>query len=315
VVDYPAQLGSPNQLFRLQYPAGTLARLTNDPNDYVGVSVSASKAGLVTSRRDARMDVWLGDGEVSNGIVVVRRAPISIERLAWSDEHLLYGSVVGGRPAILRLTPSQSAPEELLLDAVAPGVTSDGRTVVFVTSSTDNILDLWKADGSGRRITKLASSVTASQVVVTPDDRSVIYSSIASGTVSIWTVPLEGGDPTKLADGAGASVSPDGASLAFTDSQAQLRVCRLPGCTAQHTIGSAPLDAPVAWAPDGRGVAYAIEGNVWVQPLGGGSPRQLTPSTDNRPIGSFAWSRDGKRLAITRSTVTNDIVSVQGLTR
>jgi eukaryotic-like serine/threonine-protein kinase len=315
VLNSPAQLGSPNQLFRLRYPAGGLSRLTNDPNDYVGVSVTATRAGLVTSRRDARMDVWLGDGGGSTGTDVVRRAPISIERLAWSGEHLLYASVVGGRPAILRLTPGQSAPEELLLDAVSPGVTRDGRTILFVSSSTDKILDLWKADGSGRRIARLVPSVTASQVVVTPDDRSVIYSSIASGTVSIWTVPLEGGAPTKLADGASASVSPDGGSLAFTDSQAGLRVCRLPGCTAQQTIGSAPFDAPLAWVPDGLSVAYGNEGNVWVQPLGGGSSRQLTRFTDNRPIGVFAWSRDGKRLAITRSTVTNDIVSVQGLNR
>ena len=35
--------------------------------------------------------------------------------------------------------------------------------------------------------------------------------------------------------------------------------------------------------------------------------------TDSRRIGSFAWSRDGKRLAIARLTVTNDIVLFQGL--
>jgi hypothetical protein len=45
-----------------------------------------------------------------------------------------------------------------------------------------------------------------------------------------------------------------------------------------------------------------------VQPLDGGRPSQLTRFTDTRPIGSFAWSRDGKRLAIARVTVTNDIV-------
>jgi Tol biopolymer transport system component len=60
-------------------------------------------------------------------------------------------------------------------------------------------------------------------------------------------------------------------------------------------------------------VAYVREGNVWVQPLGGGAPRQLTRFAENRPIGSFAWSRDGKRLAITRSIATHDIVLFRGL--
>jgi hypothetical protein len=50
-----------------------------------------------------------------------------------------------------------------------------------------------------------------------------------------------------------------------------------------------------------------------VQPLTGGAPRQLTRFTNNRAIGSFAWSRDGERLAITRSTITNDIVLFSGL--
>ena len=150
---------------------------------------------------------------------------------------------------------------------------------------------------------------------MTPDDRSVIYISIISNAVSIWMVPLEGGTPTKLADGMSASVSPDGMSLAFTDHRGELRVCTLPGCNRPQTLGSVPVETPIAWAPDGRGVAYGAEGNVWVQPLGRGSPRQLTRFTDGRPIGSFAWSRDGSRLAITRSTVTNDIVSLQGLNR
>ena len=319
VLNYPAQFGSPTQLFRLAVPGGAVSRLTNDPNDYVGVSVTASRTGLVTTRYDARMDLWLGDGGGANGTDVVRRAPISIGRLAWSDEQLLYGSIVGGRPAILRLSPGRSEPEELLLDAVTPGVTSDGRTVVFVSYAADNVLELWKADGSGRRIVRLVPSVTASQALVTPDDRSVIYISIISNVASIWMVPLEGGTPTKLADGMSASmsvsVSPKGKSLAFTDGRGELRVCSLPGCDTPQAIGSAPLEAPIAWAPDGRGVAYGAKGNVWVQPLDGGSPRQLTRFTDGRPIGFFAWSRDGTRLAISRSTVATDIVSLQGLNR
>ena len=56
VVNQVPQLGSPNQLLRLSYPAGQLSRLTNDPNDYVGASLSGDGSGLVTARRDARMD-------------------------------------------------------------------------------------------------------------------------------------------------------------------------------------------------------------------------------------------------------------------
>ena len=71
----------------------------------------------------------------------------------------------------------------------------------------------------------------------------------------------------------------------------------------------------ISWTPDGSGVAFARDGNLWVQATEGGAPRPLTRFTDTRPIGSFAWSRDGTRLAITRVTVTNDIVLFRGLGR
>jgi Tol biopolymer transport system component len=70
------------------------------------------------------------------------------------------------------------------------------------------------------------------------------------------------------------------------------------------------------WTSDGRSIAYiGPSSNIWTQPLDGKPPRQLTHFIDNRQIADFAWSRDGKRLAIARATVTNDIVLIKGLRR
>jgi hypothetical protein len=44
-------------------------------------------------------------------------------------------------------------------------------------------------------------------------------------------------------------------------------------------------------------------------------PHQLTHFNDDRIITDFAWSRDGKRLAVARSRVTSDIVLFKGLRR
>ena len=73
---------------------------------------------------------------------------------------------------------------------------------------------------------------------------------------------------------------------------------------------------PVRWTPDGRGVAYSdyeTVTNIWVQPLDGGSSRQLSHFIDDRVIDDFAWSHDGKRLAISRETLPVDIVLFKGL--
>ena len=271
VLNTMPQLGGQNQLFRLPYSRGPVTRITNDPNDYVGTSLSGDRRDLVTARREARMDVWSGDGAGGNGSMVALRVPNSIERLAWAGDQILYGAAIAGRPTILRAAPDKAASEEVVLDALTPGATSDGRTIVFV-SSVGGQLDLWTADASGRRIAQLVPGVTAEQAVVTPDDRAVLYTSLVGGTLSIWTVPIAGGTPSKLVDGAAAAISPDGHTLAFVamgSGQASISVCALPGCASPRPIGPAQFDMPIAWMPDGRGVAFPRDGNLWVQPLDG----------------------------------------------
>ena len=53
--------------------------------------------------------------------------------------------------------------------------------------------------------------------------------------------------------------------------------------------------------------------NVWLRPLDGSSARQLTKFTDGATISDFAWSTDGKRIAIGRMIISNDIVLFKGL--
>jgi Tol biopolymer transport system component len=94
-------------------------------------------------------------------------------------------------------------------------------------------------------------------------------------------------------------------------------MCDLPGCGKRQ-----PLTVPdnrstglCRWTPDGQAIAYvdAAHSNIWVQPLDGHAPHQLTHFADGRTIADFAWSHDGKRLAISRSTTTNDIALFKGL--
>jgi hypothetical protein len=53
--------------------------------------------------------------------------------------------------------------------------------------------------------------------------------------------------------------------------------------------------------------------NLWVQPVSGAPPHQLSHFADGRAILDFAWSRDGTRLAVARAKTTTDIVLFRGL--
>ena len=193
------------------------------------------------------------------------------------------------------------------------GVTSDGSTIVFVIVVAPEP-DLWKADANGRRMTRLAPSVTMSRMVITPDDRSVIY-----------RVPHRavGGDL-------------DGRDRRRHAGEAHRRRQRVgrPGTARpwpSPTVGRRSSSARFPGAPRGeqlvpRNSTRLCHGSQ----TGAALPTQVTGtygcrrwtaarrvSSRGSPtggrFGDFQWSRDGKRLALTRSTETNDIVLLKGL--
>ena len=145
------------------------------------------------------------------------------------------------------------------------------------------------------------------------DDRHVIYLSGRGGSQAPWMGPIEGGEPTEIvkafAQAGSVDVSPDGGRLAFVSSEAQnqfvVMVCDPPSCTNRQrlplpTTNFSPARDRCAGHPTvGRSPMDINGSNIWSQPLDGGPPRQITHFSD-RQVASFAWSRDGKRLAVAR---------------
>jgi len=75
----------------------------------------------------------------------------------------------------------------------------------------------------------------------------------------------------------------------------------------------------LGWTPDGHALTYVHPTtgntqNVYMQPLAGGPPVQLT-HFDSEPaaVAAYAWSRDGKKFAITRARYNDtDVVMFSG---
>jgi Tol biopolymer transport system component len=248
--------------------------------------------------------------------------------LAWANDRLVFVTGLGGRLALSLLTADRPTPEEVVIDADSPAATSDGRTIVYASRQMETLGALWKADGEGRRAVQLFPDNSV-WPIVTPDDRNVVFGSARAGRYSLWMMPLEGGSATQIADVDARSpdVSRDGKSLGFVtlDDQNKLVLvfCDFPSCSNPRSlvppawsVGDAGFSPVIRWAPDGSGLAYVNvepQPNIWVQPLNGSPPRQLTHFTDGRGIYDFAWSRDGSRLAIVRATITTDIILFKGL--
>jgi Tol biopolymer transport system component len=75
----------------------------------------------------------------------------------------------------------------------------------------------------------------------------------------------------------------------------------------------------LGWTPDGTALTYVHNTtgsvqNVYMLPLAGGTPVQLT-HFDSEPglVPAYAWSRDGKKFAITRARYNDtDVVMFSG---
>jgi WD40 repeat protein len=322
VLNRPPEEGAASQLFRLSYPDGRLSRLSNDPNAYAGVSVTADGTSLATARSETRVGIWVGDAMGRKGTEAISPMPYpagTYRMLAWTADRLLYGTEDRGNFSISRISPGKGPPEEILSGAMLPATTWDGQAIVFWNFKTES---LWKADSDGRQAVELVPrTYLPTYPVVTPHGQ-VVFVSRYSGVQAPWIVSLEGGSPRELAHvlaSAGSmDVSPDGKSLMFwsRDKQNQgiTMICDLPDCTHPQSLPAFGRINPLRWTPDGS-IAYieaAAPSNIWVRPLDGRPPYQLTQFAD-RTIVDFAWSRDGKQLAIARASTTNDIVLFTGL--
>ena len=165
----------------------------------------------------------------------------------------------------------------------------------------------------------------AAHPVVTPDNRSVIFVSGRSGQQSLWTMPIEGGEPRQLvsrfAAAPGVDFSPDGQSILFPSRDderkiAMVIICDLADCRPREVLPGT-VSTRFRWAPSGRAIAFIerdARTNIYTVPVAGGTPTQLTHFGD-RLIADFDWSPDGRQLVVVRTLETNDIVVLKGLRR
>jgi Tol biopolymer transport system component len=324
VVVQAVEAGGPYQLWRLAYPSGVVTRLTNDPNSYIDLSLTAARDSLVTTKTDRRVAVWVSDGSGANAKEVASAVQSSgtVDFVTWAADRLLFTNTAGGHRTISSVGPDGGPPQEVVSRAYAATATSDGRTVVFASA---NVVPagLWKITDGGRPVRLVGGQ--PGWPSVTRDDRSVVFTSSEGSNQSLWMVSIDGGTPAQVSNrfAAAPTLSPDGKAVGFRSTDDQGRnvyaICNLPDCSSLRFLPQRTRDGAdrIAWAPDGAGFLYVTgtPQNLWVEPLDGKPSRQLTHFTDDRQIADAAWSHDGKRFAIARTTQTSDIVVFKGLKR
>lgn len=141
----------------------------------------------------------------------------------------------------------------------------------------------------------------------------------------LYRLPVEGGAPSEVLGAAVGQrvglprISPDGSLVAVRYQEGSpvpvVKVGVLPASGGSlRSVGQLPIGAALLrWSPDGGGLQYLLTRsgatNVWEQPLAGGDPHQVTRFASGQ-VFSFAWSRDGKELLLSRGNESSDVILI-----
>ncbi len=312
------------QVWEVAYPGGEPRRITNDLNDYVGLTLTADSQTAAVVQTDQQANVFVApaiDGR--NAVQVTSNNYDGLDGLRWSpDGRLLYTSARNAANDIWIVDAEGKQKIPLTENAgnnTSPTISPDGRTIVFV-STRDGKQHLWRMDADSSHAQKLTDGKQDMSPVFTADGQWIIYRSSVIGNPNLFKLPLDGGPPVRLTDVISGSpaISPDGKTIACIERPVALEKVKI--ALVSLNGGPAkliePRDVPrqlfVAWATDGQSLVYIKNqgqvSNLWLLPLNGGEPKQLT-NFDANLIFNFAISRDG-RLALTRGNERSDVVLI-----
>ncbi len=312
-----------SQIWFVDRATGASRRITNDLNTYVALSATADSSTLATVQSNRVSNIWVAPGLDAERAQQIMNESSWGYGLAWTpDGRIVYSSNASGKQDIWIVNADGTGQRQLTDNAglnLYPAVSPDGRTIVFVSDRADAGTHLWKMDINGGNLKQLTGGMHEQYPQFSPDGRWVVYTSGNAGKPTIWKISIDGGEAMQLTDKFSKLpvVSPDGKQITCYYWEEN------PNTSFGNAVipfeGGAPVKtfnlpgATVRWASDGRALIY-IEtrggvSNLWSQPLDGGPPKKITDWKSDR-IFDFMWSADGKRLALSRGDVTNDVVLI-----
>jgi eukaryotic-like serine/threonine-protein kinase len=339
LIRYTSRMGAGGLLWQLGYvgyPKGDFHSITNDTNSYGAFSISADGKTLVTV--DEKFSTELDLLPAAGGTNFTRAASFSksspLSDVAWTQggamlvaasDHLAQVDPDGARSTDLVSDPTGG------IDAVA--FCGSGRYLFFTehpsNRSTGSVI--WRANADGSNATIFSHGKNDIRPACNPTDKWLYF--IDGDRYQLSRAPVEGGGAEQVPGSAIPNsltnyfaLSPDGTQIAFV-TDVEDTVTRV----VRRRLAFLRLDDPSHAGPrfsdldirakgymqftrDGKQLGFITEeqevGNIWVNPLDGSPPHAITNFRSSRILG-FAWSSDGKSLAVVREEMASDVILVR----
>jgi Tol biopolymer transport system component len=315
--------GLRSQIWLQPYLEGQPVKISNDLNQYSSLGVAADGKRFVTMQERPAATIYVGDSpSVLSDKIDWKLTPISAEQatgysLAWTASDQLLQTDIEGH---IYITAADGTSRVRLLGndelAFAPTACGSERTVIL-SRVFENKQNLWRLNIATGDLKQLTFGQADAFSSCTPDGKWVVYlGDIANDSLwHIFKLSKDGGTPVELSHGkVGApAVSSDGTLVAYprlrgqgASAETNFIVQKLEGGAVVQEIDAPANSDSLGWTPDGKALTYLhTQGRTrsfYMQTLAGGVPVQLT-QFDSEPsaVTAYAWSKDGKKIAITRS--------------
>jgi len=319
-----------SQIGSIAAPGGQFRSITNDTNDYQTLSLSADGKTLATVQQDAVQTLYFMPGSGFTG-AVPPPAPAQSKHTAMFD-YAANGDIYfadGGN--LIRVSPDGAHQTTLVSEpsasVIKPAACGGGRYIVFIWANHNGNkkLNTWRIDVDGSNLKQLTFGKIDIGSHCVPDGKWVYYESLE--TYQSLRVPIAGG-PVEEVPGTHGLFKIPGVGVS---SDEKFLTMFVPPNVSKSQFGKLaiiPLDAGpnpqvkfldpdprfVAYPQftrDGKAITYIIHDhgadNLWLQPLDGSPGHQVTYFPDDT-VRFYAYSADGKNLAVMRTHFDSDVV-------
>src|SRR6185295_7563013 len=155
-------------------PNGVPQRLTNDLNDYVTASATASGDALVTLRISTANNIWIAPNNDASRASQVARASEIWNGIEWTPEgRLIYCSKAGGNFDLWTMNADGTNQKQVTANqgmSFHPQMSPDGRFIVFDLVRGGNS-SVWRMDADGNDLKQLTTGDRAYASAISPDGK------------------------------------------------------------------------------------------------------------------------------------------------
>lgn len=314
------------QIYYLSYPDGEERRITNDLNDYFGISITADGKSIVAQRMEQNREIWIlpDGGSPQPARQLTFKKDQHFEAVSWLSNDTLVFDVdensTFDNHNIWRLKIGDNEPKPLTTgtdDNTFPVVSPDGQTIAFVSSRTGKP-QIWRMNTDGTRPKQVTDfDYDIFDLQFTPDGQTLFFKTSIGGKGRLMRVSINGGAATALSetDIYRWAVSPDGKQLAYSSldpvtQKVGVRIRPVDEDRTEKILDIQPVNW-LQWSSDAQAIYFALaddnEKNIWRQSLSDTKPQPIT-DFDQKQIFRFFPSPDGKNLACIRFTENFDAV-------